>query len=404
MAGMTPEAIDRLHASLLTSGIQQQNNALFFVVDQLINAVRQALTGVQIITGGGGGGGGILGQTFATVNNDQASLPNSRQLWPGQGINFNNQGQKLVIDAVLPFIMDGQDGEDGMWGPPGIQGPIGPAGPSGSGSMSGYAIPEGYFECCGEVVPLLPIDIAHLSLNETVTGAWIFNTRFGANTALDVRHNSGQASINVVTGSALTPALIFLQSQNGQGLSIAKLNNAVQVTLGNDSGIFQIITGGAGALLGADGLQFPATQVASSNANCLDDYEEGSWTPVISGDGGTSGQTYGTQVGRYIKVGRLVVCPYEVSLTVEGVITGNVQISGLPFTAEAATTRPIHAIEWGNTATNWVFVVGLTLETTTFCYVRGAQAAAGNADLNLLAADIGNNTFFRGCVVYRSDA
>ena len=52
-----------------------------------------------------------------------------------------------------------------------------------------------------------------------------------------------------------------------------------------------------------DGIKFPATQVPSADANTLDDYEEGTWTPVLGGSGGTSGQTYAAQAGTYTKIG-----------------------------------------------------------------------------------------------------
>ena len=38
----------------------------------------------------------------------------------------------------------------------------------------------------------------------------------------------------------------------------------------------------SGKTVPTNGVQFPATQVASADANCLDDYEEGTWTPSIS--------------------------------------------------------------------------------------------------------------------------
>src|SRR5690348_15884321 len=44
---------------------------------------------------------------------------------------------------------------------------------------------------------------------------------------------------------------------------------------------------------------FPASQVASSNANTLDDYAEVTWTPSV---GGTA--TYTTQICRYQKFGK----------------------------------------------------------------------------------------------------
>jgi len=84
-------------------------------------------------------------------------------------------------------------------------------------------------------------------------------------------------------------------------------------------------------------IQFPASQNASSNANTLDDYEEGTWTPVLGGDGGTSGQTYSAQSGNYVKIGRLVTAFGSLTLTAKGTITGNLEIQGLPFTSTSGT-------------------------------------------------------------------
>jgi hypothetical protein len=78
-------------------------------------------------------------------------------------------------------------------------------------------------------------------------------------------------------------------------------------------------------------LQFPATQAASADANCLDDYEEGSWTPV---DASTGALSFTGATGTYIKLGRGVLIGYQLSFpTTTG--TGNAQIGGLPFNPDA---------------------------------------------------------------------
>jgi hypothetical protein len=77
------------------------------------------------------------------------------------------------------------------------------------------------------------------------------------------------------------------------------------------------------------GITFPATQSASSDANTLDDYEEGTWTPTVGTQ--TVVGTYASS-GYYTKIGRVV--------TVWGTATGTTTISGaaasyfdnLPFT------------------------------------------------------------------------
>src|SRR6478736_6315612 len=94
-----------------------------------------------------------------------------------------------------------------------------------------------------------------------------------------------------------------------------------------------VTTGLTNTLLVNAGVKFPAVQAASSNANTLDDYEEGSWTPTITGSGGASGQAYTNQVGRYIKVGKLVTCWGRVTLSTLGTVTTDALIGGLPFAA-----------------------------------------------------------------------
>jgi len=82
------------------------------------------------------------------------------------------------------------------------------------------------------------------------------------------------------------------------------------------------------------GITFPATQSASSNANTLDDYEEGTWTPVVVGTSTTGTGTYTVQSGSYTKVGRLVTVICDLTWSAH-TGTGNIQVSGLPFVNSA---------------------------------------------------------------------
>ena len=81
------------------------------------------------------------------------------------------------------------------------------------------------------------------------------------------------------------------------------------------------------------GITFPATQSASTNANTLDDYEEGTWTPVFFGTTTAGTPTYGTRVATYTKVGRTVSVTCYISISNKGGMAGNLQLSGLPFTS-----------------------------------------------------------------------
>ena len=101
---------------------------------------------------------------------------------------------------------------------------------------------------------------------------------------------------------------------------------------------------GALALLGAStsatgtGITFPATQSASSDANTLDDYEEGTWTPNIAFAGGSTGVTYLSpyNAGKYTKIGNVVYVQAYLVLSSKGSSTGSAALTNLPFTSSSA--------------------------------------------------------------------
>jgi hypothetical protein len=80
-------------------------------------------------------------------------------------------------------------------------------------------------------------------------------------------------------------------------------------------------------------------------ANELDDYEEGTFTPVIEGTTSAGTGTYGVQVGRYTKVGNRVFYNLYVVWTAH-TGTGNMQLNGLPFTSSAVTNSFAAAASW----------------------------------------------------------
>lgn len=87
-------------------------------------------------------------------------------------------------------------------------------------------------------------------------------------------------------------------------------------------------------------LKFPATPNLSSDANTLDDYEEGTFTPALATSGtAPSGVTSSAAVGLYIKIGSLVFITARLVLTNKGTgATGNARLAGLPFACSAVTS------------------------------------------------------------------
>ena len=105
--------------------------------------------------------------------------------------------------------------------------------------------------------------------------------------------------------------------------------NGVTTNSGTLISATTIGVGGATPSTSGAGITFPATQSASSDANTLDDYEEGTWTPAINSFTVNSGTFAGT--GTYTKIGNMVtVRMYQTSGNVSWT-GGSSYISGLPF-------------------------------------------------------------------------
>ena len=84
-----------------------------------------------------------------------------------------------------------------------------------------------------------------------------------------------------------------------------------------------LITASAGVAIGGTGA-----------ANTLDDYEEGTWTPVFY-SGGVVGGTYASQYGTYTKIGRQVFVNFGIQ---NNSMSGStlLRLGGLPFSMSSA--------------------------------------------------------------------
>jgi len=92
---------------------------------------------------------------------------------------------------------------------------------------------------------------------------------------------------------------------------------------------------GRGAIQLSAGVGFPATQVASSDPNTLDDYEEGTWTGTLKG-ATTDPTTPVTATGRYTKIGRQVSIQIHFSSVDTTGASGQIKIAGAPFTSNSS--------------------------------------------------------------------
>jgi hypothetical protein len=141
------------------------------------------------------------------------------------------------------------------------------------------------------------------------------------------------SKISALTGAttplAGTEVLPIVQSSTTKQVSVANLTagraiSATSVTA--STGNFVVGTSG-------QGVDFSATP-GTGTSELFADYEEGTWTPTWTGSTGNPTVTYTGQNGYYTKVGNVVTVQFwlEISVTVGG--SGDLQLSGLPFTSK----------------------------------------------------------------------
>jgi hypothetical protein len=137
------------------------------------------------------------------------------------------------------------------------------------------------------------------------------------------------------------------------GIQMRSSNNATELFGMTDAGVFTFLPGGTTAATvnafgigigsatpsSGTGITFPATQSASTNANTLDDYEEGTWTPTLSFAISQVGNfTYSTQTGFYTVIGNTAVIYFTIACTAIPSAGGILKMSS-PFATALTTTK-----------------------------------------------------------------
>ena len=180
--------------------------------------------------------------------------------------------------------------------------------------------------------------------------------------------------------NSVTGFLNYLTLTNLAGLCSAGWN--ANTATNQSGGTVNATTINASGLITATGGQiaFPATAVPSANANTLDDYEEGTWTPVVSGGTVAGTGTYTAQAGKYTKIGNLCFLSFYVSWTAH-TGTGELHIGGLPFTF---TNSFVDAI-------SIAYLVNITLPASTLVFAKTIYAT-GSISLSTIPLGGGSDT------------
>ena len=207
---------------------------------------------------------------------------------------------------------------------------------------------------------------------------------------------NGTTGVSGVDGSASTPALqgsdtntgvyfgadtVYLVEGGAEGL---RLNSSGNTQLAGNLGL-----GGTTPSTSGTGITFPATVSDSSNANTLDDYEEGTFTPAFKGSTSDPTVSYNWRYGYYTKIGNQVTLWFGLNTSSYSGGSGNLYVS-LPFvSANRADNRAPGSIRATMTFTGQL--APYNYENTAECYFGTFTSGSATAFLTVSAIGASNS-------------
>jgi hypothetical protein len=197
---------------------------------------------------------------------------------------------------------------------------------------------------------------------QSITGDKLGLTAINANNIVNATITGAKIATGQITGNLLTANCV-----SGNNI-VSSPTITGNVTINGSLGI-----GGATTPSSGVGIKFPGTQVASTDANTLDDYEEGTWTPTITAYAGSV--TAYTSQGSYVKIGRIVFATVYAVVSNAGTASGAYVISNLPFSL--ATSAEVYG--YGvNLLTNVGLVAYGSGSTSLFCFTAAGAFPGGS--------------------------
>jgi hypothetical protein len=189
-------------------------------------------------------------------------------------------------------------------------------------------------------------------------------------------------------------ALTKVRGDGAEGLTLSS------TTLTVANGL--TLTDGNVTLASGHGIDFSATANSggSMSSELLDFYEEGTFTPSLFGASTTGSPSYSSQTGHYIRIGNLCSVGVKLHLTSKGSMSGEIRVSGLPFTASSSSQDHEAGLLRTNTGTSVSETYNVfPLNGTTNAIFRSCNTAADNS---IADGEIGDSTTFHFGLMYRT--
>lgn len=334
---------------------------------------------------------------IAFLNGSYNVVSNCRVRFTAQGISFNANAIDVYGNVMEGNICTDTGTHDGLH----LEGSFGDD--LGDGAVVGTAIVGNTVRTtreCGINIEIAP--------NTSCVGNTVINSGF--------HHTSVNMGIKLFGGFESTVVGNTIKDSDGYGIvvgansgnSTISGNTTVSNTAGSilvtDSGIASTmnVTAGNNNLTEGDiatsgnvsfinrtrGFKF--SNVAVADTTTIDWYEEGTFVPIVVGDGTAGSATYTEQNGRFQRIGNRVYFTISVGWSAH-TGTGNIApIQGLPYASANVRQPPLSIYNNGYTAASGTIqaFVGQALATVTVNQVTTTTGAAAALPLDTSCTDL----------------
>ena len=203
-------------------------------------------------------------------------------------------------------------------------------------------------------------------------------------------------TFNTASATVTLPTTIKVDTiQNTNSTNLITQTNVTTITFGATSQTISVPSvasfastigvGGATPSTSGAGITFPASASGSTDANTLDDYEEGTWTPTLTSASG-SGMTFDSR-GTYVKIGKQVTVLFDIQITAKGTASGALKLAGLPFTRDTSYVMGASSIGYFVGMSTSLVLLSVYIESNATTGVLSKTTAAATAVSDLLVAD-----------------
>jgi len=221
----------------------------------------------------------------------------------------------------------------------------------------------------------------------------------------NVQLASSEQAIQWASGNGIVqaPTNLYIRTSSSGGNLLFQVNNDEKMRI-DSSGNVTITTGNLILDSGA-GIDFSDTANSSGTmtSELLDDYEEGTWTPVLRGASTAGTYEFATSNAHYTKVGRMVniTANLVLSASVTGGGTGYAKITGLPY-GKAAGMAPqgsvlFRSVDFADDA-DYVTVEFVSSGTSSEIYFPATIDNSSGNDTNISA--FGNSSIINLSLTY----